>query len=764
MSQNNINLDNDISATPNQEQQTYSNSIDEISTSSNENLTQLEAGHENLQHNIETPGNPLAHEFNQPLGGTDAPNTHFTEGSTNTPGGSNPGLSSAPTIHNGNDFNDQGSRYGGILSPALGILNPGEQSLADIQQFEPKFLDTPPQPDTKSEAEPEVTRAGNENEISSDNVEQTSGENSNSESESTFITPLIPTVQPLVQFNDRIGVVKQPIAEVKISEPVKIETPTDPIPEPEKPTPKPEPQPIPKPTPTPIPEPEPTPEPTPEPKPTPEPTPEPEKITVIYGTEGPDTLNGYDHSTTIYGKAGNDTITGKSSIDTLYGDEGDDLIIPGVNNNDVIDGGIGSDTVSFSKVTNDMNITLSSSSSTATIEDGTGAVEYTITMKSIENAIGGSGDDYIRGTTGSNTIYGGDGNDSIYSNYGSDLLYGGAGNDTIYGRSGMNTIYGEEGNDYLTDGSNNDYISGGSGDDIISINLGVDTAFGGEGNDKIYVYWDKAYVYAGAGNDRVILADATGPYPAANATIEGGTGEDTLYGGGVSDYIWGGADDDTIDGKKGNDTLYGDDGNDSVKGGQGNDFIFAGSGNDNIDGGTDTDTLSYINATGSITINLETGNATGWGTDTISNIESIIGSNQNDNITANNSGTESITGGQGADTINLNNLSTTKLYYNATNEGGDHINNFDSGTDNFNFASSGGFSDTAGFKSFNTDAAGDVYDGTNAGIGNSNPTFVYDDHANQLWYDSNGDDAGGATLISTIDSGDDIVSGDISVH
>ncbi len=174
--------------------------------------------------------------------------------------------------------------------------------------------------------------------------------------------------------------------------------------------------------------------------------------------------------------------------------------------------------------------------------------------------------------------------------------------------------------------------------------------------------------------------------------------------------------------------------------------------------------MSYINATGSITINLETGNATGWGTDTISHIESIIGSNQDDNITANNSGTESITGGQGADTINLNNLSTSKLYYNATNEGGDHITNFDSGTDNFNFASSGGFSDTAGFKSFNTDAAGDVYDGTNAGIGNSNPTFVYDDHANQLWYDSNGDDAGGATLISTIDSGDDVVSGDISVH
>ncbi|NDV24084.1 calcium-binding protein [Desulfovibrio sp. JC022] len=693
MSQNNILSNDEISTPTDQKPQVIDQRPIDISPVSDENSAQP-----NLEHGV-VPGTAPTNSAQQS------------------------GLPAGPVhLHNANDFSDQGERFGGVLSPAAGVLNPGEEILADIQEFEPKFLDIPPQPDAKSEAEVAININDNTLNLAIYQIEQEVEEGP--QSVANFLA-----LQP-------IGLGQQPVHEPRATR-SKIDQIIDPV----------ETQEI-------------TPAPTPSPGPTPEPEPEPQKI--LYGTPGPDNIKGNSSSTTIYGRAGNDTLTGRNSADTLYGEEGNDTLAP-AQGNDVVDGGDGSDTISFASISNDVNITLSSTSGSATIEDGTGAVAYTVDLESVENVIGGSGDDYIRGTTGANTIYGGDGADSVYSNYGSDLIYGGKGNDTLYGRSGSNTIYGEEGNDYLTDGSNNDYISGGSGNDTISLNKGVDTAYGDSGDDKIYVYWDKAYIYAGSGDDKVILADATGPFAAANGTIEGGSGNDTLYGGGINDYIWGGSDDDTIDGKKGNDTLYGDSGNDSIDGSQGDDFIFAGSGNDNIDGGDDTDTLSYINATTSVTVNLESGTATGWGTDTIASIESIIGSNQDDNITSHNSGTESITGGQGADTITLNDASTTKIYYNAIAEGGDHIKNFDSGTDNFNFASSGGFSDTAGFKSYNTDAAGDAYDGTNASIGSNTPTFVYDDHNNQLWYDSNGDNAGGATLISTIDSGDDVVSGDISV-
>ncbi|NJO78637.1 MAG: cadherin-like domain-containing protein [Cyanobacteria bacterium RM1_2_2] len=65
----------------------------------------------------------------------------------------------------------------------------------------------------------------------------------------------------------------------------------------------------------------------------------------------------------------------------------------------------------------------------------------------------------------------------------------------------------------------------------------------------------------------------------------------------------------TLTGDAGNNTLNGQAGNDILNGGAGDDTLIGGSGNDALNGGDGTDTASYATATGSVLVNLETGEA-----------------------------------------------------------------------------------------------------------------------------------------------------------
>ena len=107
--------------------------------------------------------------------------------------------------------------------------------------------------------------------------------------------------------------------------------------------------------------------------------------------------------------------------------------------------------------------------------------------------------------------------------------------------------------------------------------------------------------------------------------------------------------------------LVGTPGDDVFCAGGGNDSIQGMGGNDTIDGGPGTDTVIYTDAPGGVNVNLATGVATGDGTDTISNVENVTGSNFNDTIvggTAKNiliggKGNDSIDGGAGKDTASF---------------------------------------------------------------------------------------------------------------
>ena len=97
------------------------------------------------------------------------------------------------------------------------------------------------------------------------------------------------------------------------------------------------------------------------------------------------------------------------------------------------DGG-GIDTLNLSGFANDQSIDLNPGTFsnggrlTANISIAPGAI--------IENALGGAGDDLIRGNDASNMLYGGAGADTLDGGDGADTLDGGAGRDALFGGEG----------------------------------------------------------------------------------------------------------------------------------------------------------------------------------------------------------------------------------------------------------------------------------------------------------------------------------------
>ena len=144
------------------------------------------------------------------------------------------------------------------------------------------------------------------------------------------------------------------------------------------------------------------------------------------------------------------------------------------------------------------------------------------------------------------------------------------------------------------------------------------------------------------------------------AEINGTSGNDTLTGT---------TGDDTLSGLGGNDLLTGDAGNDLLLGGTGQDTLAGGGGNDTLDGGTITDTVglsdlnvaSYSASPSGVNVNLQTGTASDGfgGTDTLSNLNFVVGSAYNDTLTGSNSQIfEQFDGGLGDDVINGGTIDT----------------------------------------------------------------------------------------------------------
>lgn len=133
--------------------------------------------------------------------------------------------------------------------------------------------------------------------------------------------------------------------------------------------------------------------------------------------------------------------------------------------------------------------------------------------------------------------------------------------------------------------------------------------------------------------------------------INGGDGNDTLNGAGGNDRL---------DGGVGNDSLIGGSGHDRLTGGAGDDRLQNDAGNDTLDGGTGSDTVFFTGNVGvTINLGLTTAQVTGYGTDTLLNIENLQTGGGNDDLSGTGSanrlqsgaGNDILRGGAGNDLL-----------------------------------------------------------------------------------------------------------------
>ena len=406
---------------------------------------------------------------------------------------------------------------------------------------------------------------------------------------------------------------------------------------------------------------------------------------VIKGLGGDDTLYGAhfasgggfaSESNSLLGGDGNDTLYGSDGEDQLYGGNDNDLL-RGNGGNDLIDGGAGNDTADYFYATGAVNVNLATG--VATGGDGVDS------LVDIENITGSDlYGDTLTGDSGNNVIKGYGGNDTINGGAGLDVMDGGDGIDTMdvsfYNgayvwdmQTGVTNFTGETATNFerAITGNGDDDITGTDGANVITTNGGndvVDAADGrdvinaGGGNDTVEGGGDRDYIYGGSGNDTLDGGVFGSDVGSGNDVIQGGDGNDIVDGDDGNDSLYGNSsaagggvasEVNTLYGDAGNDYLYGADGNDNLYGGDDNDFLRGNGGNDNINGGNGVDRASYYYAQGSVIANLTTGAASGGdGTDTLTEIEYLDGSNAFGDTLTGDSGVNILRGFGGNDTIN----------------------------------------------------------------------------------------------------------------
>ena len=280
---------------------------------------------------------------------------------------------------------------------------------------------------------------------------------------------------------------------------------------------------------------------------------------------------------------------------------------------------------------------------------------------------GGAGNDNITGSGRLDTLQGGAGNDSIS---GHGLFEGGTGNDAFYGNN-TSTLEGDtyvfnlgDGKDYIWDVPT--YIPGSSAQatDVLKFGVGIsasqvtltrsgnDLVLGISATDQVTIgYWFSS-------TDRTIesiqFADGSSwTSSSINSQILGTSGNDVLSGTNGADTINGGGGQDTLAGNAGNDSLLGNDGDDNLNGG---------AGNDNLNGGAGIDTADYSSSSTYVTVDLQittAQNTQGAGTDVLTGIENLTGTNYNDSLRGNSDnnvligllGSDLLDGRGGADTM-----------------------------------------------------------------------------------------------------------------
>lgn len=136
-----------------------------------------------------------------------------------------------------------------------------------------------------------------------------------------------------------------------------------------------------------------------------------------------------------------DRLGGDTGADRIKGGPDNDTLV--VDGSDIIDGGLGVDTVTGSYSTTPLVIDL-----------GTARIEL---------AYGSSQGDRFTASRLPNDVSG----VVVYGRAGNDTIVGSSGDDHLWGEAGDDTLNGAKGNDTLVGGKNRDQFSGGTGNDRI---------------------------------------------------------------------------------------------------------------------------------------------------------------------------------------------------------------------------------------------------------------------------------------------------------
>jgi Ca2+-binding RTX toxin-like protein len=378
---------------------------------------------------------------------------------------------------------------------------------------------------------------------------------------------------------------------------------------------------------------------------------------------GTDALSAFEN---ILGGAGNDSLFGDNTSNSIVGGAGNDWIDGGSGNvSDTLDGGLGTNTVSYILAGNAVTVSLNLLGSA----QNTGTYGGTDTLYNFQNLVGSAGGDTLSGASGasraSNSIFGYNGNDVIYAGSGNvnDAFDGGTGTDTINYQGTVGPIVLSYNGSTATGTASGANIGT---DTLTTMEYFIGTAaadtFTATGN-AIGMYLSYSNLSVGVALD---LADS------GAATASGGGGADVVTG--FVNLIGSGGN-DVLSGTSGANVIYGGAGDDNIFGDAGNDNIFGEAGNDTLNGGLGTDWVNYSTAGSAVTVSLAIAtaqNTGGAGTDVLTNFEYLYGSAYADVLTGdagNNSidganGNDTLEGGLGNDTLQGNGNTDTASYAN----------------------------------------------------------------------------------------------------
>lgn len=234
-------------------------------------------------------------------------------------------------------------------------------------------------------------------------------------------------------------------------------------------------------------------------------------------------------------------------------------------------------------------------------------------------------------------------------NFDSIHLTGSGHDDRLFASIGSDTLLGGAGDDVLTPQLGADVLRGGSGSDTLSLDFSpfIPVNFGFAWGGVAPTLTEGAIV------DLQLTSSQRLPDFEDNGSVSMGTTSlgtvqlsdiENIDGTQLDDDFFGTADANRLDGAGGDDRLFGR---------SGDDWLIGGSGNDVLSGADGQDTADYSRALGAVTVRLtvQTQQQTGGaGGDTLTGIESLVGSVLNDAFTGNGAANR-LEGGRGLDKL-----------------------------------------------------------------------------------------------------------------